>query len=121
MLLKSDILAALISWAVSTFLAISVYSLSRQFLSLRGSLIAMAIVYCAPVITFLATYTYVDPAVALFALLALYAVIKWTNSENSRFLALAGIYAGFCAGTKYTGMPYFVCGKGTPSTISAPI
>ncbi len=105
MLLKSDVLATLIAWSVSIFLAMSVYSLSRQFLSPRTSLIAAVILYCSPMIIFHATYTTVDTGVALFALMALYAAIKWSHSGDIRFLIFSGVYAGFCAGTKYTGIP----------------
>ncbi|MFC1716708.1 ArnT family glycosyltransferase [Candidatus Poribacteria bacterium] len=105
MLLGSDILTILISWALSIFLALSVYSLSRQFLSLRASLIAMMILYCAPMVATHAFSNDVDIGVAFFGLLALFAVFKWIYSGDHRFLLLSGVYAGFCAGTKYTGLP----------------
>ncbi len=105
MLLKSDILANLIACAVSIFLAMSVYSFSRQFLSPRSSLIATIILYCVPIVTIYAAYNTVDIAVALFALLALYAVFKWSHSGDMKFLIFSGVYAGLCAGTKYTGIP----------------
>ncbi|MFC1717438.1 ArnT family glycosyltransferase [Candidatus Poribacteria bacterium] len=105
MLLRSDVLATLVAWAVSIFLVLSVYSLSRQFLSSRASLIAMVIVYCAPIITRHASTNDVDIGVAFFGLLALLGVLKWVYSGDHRFLLLSGVYAGFCAGTKYTGLP----------------
>jgi 4-amino-4-deoxy-L-arabinose transferase-like glycosyltransferase len=105
MLLKSDVLATLIAWSVTIFLALSVYSFSRQFFSSRTSLIAMAILYCSPAIAVYATYTLVDTGVAIFALLALYAAFKCIHSMDHKFLVFSGIYAGFSAGTKYTGLP----------------
>lgn len=105
MLLKSDVLATLISWSVSVFLALSVYSLGRQFLSPRASLIAMAIVYCSPIVTTYAAYTFVDLGVALFLVLAISAILKWRHTGSNRLLVVSGIYAGLCAGTKYTGLP----------------
>jgi len=105
MLLKSDIVATLIACVVSIFLAMSVYSLSRHFLPPRTSLIAAFILYCAPIVTIYAAYDTVDIGVALFGVLALYSAIKWIHSGNIRFLIFSGVYAGLCAGTKYTGIP----------------
>ncbi|MBD3184966.1 hypothetical protein GF312_21970, partial [Candidatus Poribacteria bacterium] len=107
MLLSSDILATLIAWSVSVFLAIGVYSLSRQYYSFRLSLFAAVIAYCCPLVILHSTANTVDIGVAFFALLALYAALKWLDSEDSRFIILSGIYAGLCAGTKYTGLIVF--------------
>jgi hypothetical protein len=105
MLLKSDVLATLIAWSVAAFLALSVYSLSRQFLSVRASLTAMSILYCSSIVSVHATFNTVDLGVAFFGLLSLYAAFKWAHSRDYRFMVFSGIYAGFCAGTKYTGLP----------------
>jgi len=105
MLLKSDALATLIAWSVAIVLTLSVYSLSRQFLPARVSLISMGILLSGSTVALHATCNTVDTGVSLFALLALYAAFKWADSGDYRFLLLSGVYAGFCAGTKYTGLP----------------
>jgi hypothetical protein len=105
MLLKSDTLATLIAWSVAIVLTLSVYSLSRQFFSARASLISMGILLSGSIVVLHATCNTVDTGVSLFALLALYAAFKSADSGDYRFLLFSGVYAGFCAGTKYTGLP----------------
>ena len=81
------------------------YFQSRQSFSIRTGLIAMSIVYCSSIVSVHATFDTVDLGVAFFGLLALYAAFRWIHSADYRFLIFSGVYAGFCAGTKYTGVP----------------
>lgn len=58
----------------------------------------------APLASWCGTVAYNDLGMALYVLLAAYAVVAWLDSDDRRWLILAGICGGLALGTKMTAM-----------------
>ncbi len=68
---------------------------------LAGSLLWLSI----PVVVRLSTEVYVDLGLAFFSTAAMYAVLRWAETDGrSRLLVLAGGWCGLALGTKYNAL-----------------
>ena len=106
MLLHRDVLASAINNLLAIWMLLSTYALSRHFFSRRVALLATLIFYSIPWVTVLAVSVKSDTAYTLFAVLALLALVQWHESSKHRWLVLAGVYLGFCAGSKGPGLVF---------------
>ena len=106
MLLWSDRLATLVSLTLGTLTALGVFALGQQHLKLtdHGALLGGLLFYATPLITLSITTPQEDAGLALFTLMALYAVANWLDAERGEWLAVSGMMAGWAAGSKYTAL-----------------
>lgn len=101
--------AAKLTQVLSTFLtAALLLAFGRRFGAPRAGLWAAALWLGTPLVVWVGSLAYVDVGMALFVTAALFAVERWRDGEDRRWLALAGVFAGLAAGTKYLGL--FFCG-----------
>ena len=69
-----------------------------------GVTLAAAVLYfCAPVVGIAGTSGYTDAGGVFFALATFYALLAWRDTRDARYLAPAGIAAGFCYAIKFPG------------------
>lgn len=70
-----------------------------------GWIAAAAFLGC-PIVAALAGTAYVEPAMVLFGVAALFAFLRWRESprRETAWLALAGVFAGSAAAVKYLGL-----------------
>lgn len=104
--------------AAGTTAALLVAWGSRVFTPAAGWL-AAALFLGYPMVAYLAVTGYVDMGVTLFATAGLYAVQRWREEGSGGWLALAGLFAGSAAGTKYLGL-FFVAALGLEILLTAP-
>jgi hypothetical protein len=70
----------------------------------EGAGLAAAVLYfCAPVIGITGTSAYTDAGEVFFTLATFYALLVWRDTRDVRYLAPAGITAGFCYAVKFPG------------------
>ncbi|HJX38117.1 MAG TPA: glycosyltransferase family 39 protein [Anaerolineae bacterium] len=105
MLLKGDILAHLIHLAYGVFTVAAIYAFSRKHFTDHVPLLAAALFVFIPTAAILATWAYVDLALAFYGFLAFWAVVNWLDGRaNNRWLAVAGAMCGMAMSVKYTGV-----------------
>jgi hypothetical protein len=68
-----------------------------------ASLAAAALYFCAPVTGITGTSTYTDAGGVFFTLATFYLLLVWRDTRDIRYLAPAGITAGFCYAIKFPG------------------
>ncbi len=70
----------------------------------QGVALAAAVLYfCAPVTGITGTSAYTDAGGVFFTLATFYALLVWRDTRDVRYLAVAGIAAGFCYAIKFPG------------------
>ncbi|MGA3040428.1 MAG: glycosyltransferase family 39 protein [Bryobacteraceae bacterium] len=70
----------------------------------EGAARAAAVLYfCAPVAGITGTSAYTDAGGVFFTLATFYALLVWRDTRDVRYLAVAGIAAGFCYAVKLPG------------------
>lgn len=104
MLLSSGRLPALIHSFFGILILGTIFSLCRKRFKENISLLAAAIFYTLPIVTFEATSAFVDLGLTVFGFLALYAFLEWQARRETRWIVLSGVFSGFAAGTKYLGL-----------------
>jgi len=102
MAIRSDISAQLIHFIFIFLLAGMVYSVAVNGLKLSQGWTAVLLLFTIPMFLRLAPWAYNDLALAFVTLAALYTYVSWQETENTKWLVLSGIFAGFSMGFKYT-------------------
>lgn len=102
MLLKGDIAAQLVHYVFFVLTLGVVYAFSRRFFNLRVAWLACALLVAVPSLLTIATYAYVDLALVFYTFAAFYALMIGRERGQTRWLALAGAFAGLALGVKYT-------------------
>ncbi len=104
--LKSAAIAKLFHWLffVLCQLTLLAWGATQKQRSLRMGLVAAVSFAALPVAFLEATTAYVDLGLTAFSLLSLFALVRFRQQPDPRWLLLAGIFAGAAAGTKYTGL-----------------
>ncbi len=70
----------------------------------EGVALAAAVLYfCAPIAGITGTSAYTDAAGVFFTLATFYVLLVWRATRDARYLAVAGITAGFCYAIKFPG------------------
>lgn len=104
LVLYDDILAQLIETLMLGLTTCGLLAWGKRFLTLSAGGWACAYLLLNPLIIWLAGAAYIDLGLMAFCFLACYAVEIWRRSFEPRWLMLAGVFAGFAAGTKYTAL-----------------
>jgi hypothetical protein len=109
MLLKGDILARLVHLTYGVLTVAAIYAFSRKHFDGLVPLLAAVLFASMPTAVTIATWAYVDLALAFYAFMAFFAVINWLDTpQNSRWLLVAGILSGMAMSVKYTGLTSLV-------------
>ncbi|MEM7335123.1 MAG: glycosyltransferase family 39 protein [Chloroflexota bacterium] len=110
MALRGDIAAQLIHFTFIPLLAGLVYSMTVQILGGSEGGTAVLFLLATPMVLTLGAWTYNDLALAFYSVGALYAFLRWQQSEARFWLIWAGLFAGFAMSMKYTSFmtPLFI-------------
>lgn len=112
-LLKGDILAHLIHLTYGALTALAIYSFSSKHFTGQVPLLASALFASIPTAVTIATWAYVDLALAFYMFMAFFALMNWLDARTERrWLFLAGILSGMAMSVKYTGVTVLVVSSG---------
>ncbi|MFH1073637.1 MAG: glycosyltransferase family 39 protein, partial [Candidatus Firestonebacteria bacterium] len=109
LVLNGPVTAKLINFLFGVLLLVSVYSFSKKYVSRRAGLFASGLVCIMPVVAVNLINTQVDALSAFWFFLSFYLAVSAAEkgfSSGSKILALAGLFAGFGLGVKYSGIIY---------------
>lgn len=84
--------------------ALGVACWARELEGDRSALWSAAIWIGSPLVIWFAATSYIDLTLTLFVLLAFRAVTLWSGTGQHGHVLVAGLMAGFAAGTKYHGL-----------------
>jgi hypothetical protein len=104
MLLKGDVVPHLLHLAFGALTVAAVYAFSRKHFGGHVPLLAAALCAAIPTAVTVATWAYVDLALAFYSFLAFFAVVNWLDDRSTlRWLLVAGALCGMALSIKYTG------------------
>ena len=89
-------------------LALALYGFSRRHLSSNPSLFAVALFLSIPSVMVILPTAYVDLTFALYAFLALAALLEYFETGKLEWLIGAGVMVGGTLATKYTGLQFLL-------------
>jgi hypothetical protein len=103
LLINGDNLVNLIGWALAAACVTAVLGFGRRFMDSESAWRGAALLAAMPAFLLLTSGGYVDVGLTLFSFLSFYAVLLWRTGRNHWTLILAGVFAGWAVGVKYTG------------------
>lgn len=82
---------------------------TRSLFGARAGWWSVAILLSMPSLPWLASWAYTDLGLAFYTLAVLFSLLQWKEASDDRWLFLAGTFAGFAIGIKYTSftLPLF--------------
>ncbi len=102
--LRGDVAAKLIHMLYMLLLGGIVYLLATRSLRVRNGWLSLVFLYSTPLIVVVGAWAYNDLALSYYSLAALYTFQRWDETQNERWLLLAGVLSGFMMGLKYTSV-----------------
>jgi len=96
----SEIIAKFIHFSFGLFLLITIYQISKKFLSQKFSLIATLVFYSSLVVGWESITAYVDLSWAFFELMALWGILNWFENKSRRWLLVSGLMLGLAISVK---------------------
>ncbi|MBN1405023.1 MAG: glycosyltransferase family 39 protein [Candidatus Omnitrophica bacterium] len=105
--IKSDILAKLISWSFDLIGIFLIYVFSKKFFTAKTALYAALIFLLTPAISNQFTTNYVDVALAIYTVAALFAMINYFNTNYVKWAVISGILCGLVLSVKYNAVLIF--------------
>jgi len=104
MLLRDDVSAQLVETLFFGLAAAGIVTWTTRAAGRSPGLWSLALWSSSPAVLSLASIAYADMGLTTFAFFAVYACARWLETRDSRWLRLAGAFAGFAAGAKYSGL-----------------
>ncbi len=104
LLFSTDIAAQLVQSLMLGLTALLLYAWGRRIASPRAGLWGVAIWLGTPLVIKLGTMALIDIGLGLFVLAAVYSVSRWSSGDGQSWLVMAGLFAGFASGSKYTAL-----------------
>ena len=102
--LGRDALPAMLQLGFGVVTVVALYDLGRRYLSPRTGLIAGLFFCAAPAAIVHASDAKIELALAFYALFALSALLRWSESDGRGWLFLSAIFAALMAGNKLYGL-----------------
>ena len=94
--------AEMIPFGLAIVSALCVFSLTARIAGKRAAIWAAALFYTAPVIMWAASTTDVDLAVGTFVVALVLSIVRWHETQQSKWLMVTGLIIGAGIGTKPT-------------------
>ena len=109
LVLNGEGTAKLINFLFGVLLLVSVYSFSKKYISRKAGLFAASLFCIIPLVAINLINTQVDVLSAFWFFISFYMIVNAAEknfSGQAKTLALAGLFAGFGMGVKYSGIIY---------------
>jgi hypothetical protein len=104
LLLKGDIVARLIHYAYGLLTLLALFAFAQRYFNRKVAWLSMAILYSIPSLVLISTWAYVDLGLIFYEFTAFYALMRWLEAKDKRWLALTAILCGLAMGVKYTSV-----------------
>jgi 4-amino-4-deoxy-L-arabinose transferase-like glycosyltransferase len=104
MLLKGDIVARLIHYTYGLLTLLALFAFAKRYFSLKVAWLSMAILCSVPSLVLISTWAYVDLGLIFYEFTAFYALMRWLEARDKRWLTLTAILCGLAMGVKYTSI-----------------
>ena len=89
-------------------LALALYGFSRKYVSGNRALLVLAIFFSIPSVMVILPRAYVELTFALYALIAIAALLEFFETQDQKWTVAAGIMVGGALATKYTGLQFLL-------------
>ena len=116
--LHGAVLAALIHAGLGVLAACATYLLGRRTAGAVGGLFAAAIFYCTAMTAWESTSCFVELGIAAFGTIGFYAVLRWTDDEDPRWLVAAALLMGAAGTCKLTAIQLPLIAAGLTGWVS---
>jgi 4-amino-4-deoxy-L-arabinose transferase-like glycosyltransferase len=103
LLLHGDTVANLLGWGFTVCLVGGVMTFGRRYFDRSVALWAGALLAAMPAFLLLSSGGYIDVGLTFFSFYSLYCLFLWRDHGEKGWILLAGLFAGWAMGTKYTG------------------
>ena len=103
-----EVAARLFHVLFGLLLALALYGFSRKYLSSRFSVLSVALFFSIPSVMVILPTAYVDLTFALYAFLALAALLEYFERGEWKWVIAAGVMVGGTLATKYTGLQFLL-------------
>ncbi len=114
-----DVAVHLVQWLATGAAAALLISWGRRISTPAAGWLAAALFLGYPIVIHLAATGYIDAELTLFVTAGLYSLDRWREEGRGGWLALAAVFAGSAAGTKYLGL-FFVAAFAVELAVAAP-
>lgn len=104
MLLRGDVVARLIHYAYGLLTLLALFAFAQRYFNRQVAWLSMAVFYSIPSLVLISTWAYVDLGLIFYEFTAFYALMRWLEARDKKWLALAAILCGLAMGVKYTGL-----------------
>ncbi|MFB0534011.1 MAG: ArnT family glycosyltransferase [Anaerolineae bacterium] len=104
LLLKGDIVARLIHYAYGFLTLLALFAFAQRYFNRKVAWLSMAILYSVPSLVLISTWAYVDLGLVFYEFTAFYALMRWLEARDKRWLGLTAILCGLAMGVKYTSV-----------------
>jgi len=104
LLLKGDIVAKLIHYAYGFLTLLALFAFARRYFNHKVAWLSMAIFCSVPSLVLILTWAYVDLGLIFYEFTAFYALMRWLEAKDKRWLTLTAILCGLAMGVKYTSV-----------------
>jgi 4-amino-4-deoxy-L-arabinose transferase-like glycosyltransferase len=106
--LQGATLAALNHTGLGILAACATGLLGRRIAGPLGGLVAAVIFYCTAMLAWESTSSFVELGITAFSALGFYALLRWTDDENPRWLIVAAFLMGIAGTCKLTAIQFAV-------------
>jgi hypothetical protein len=116
--LQGAVLAALAHTGLGLLVAGATWLIGRRAAGPAGGLWAAAIFYCTAMVCWESTSCFVELGITAFSTLGFYALLRWSDDEDPRWLIAAAFFMGVAGICKLTAIQFAVVAAGLVGWLS---
>lgn len=105
---NNDTYTHLLHFSFGLLIAIVIFSSLFKSHSISVAIFAVLLFYSIPVVSEISRTAMIDLGAAFFEIMAFFAFMRWTKTEENKWLMLAGAFVGFCLGARYFSAFFFI-------------
>ncbi len=106
--LGSGTAAKLINYSFAVILLFTIPGLLEEHIPRKGTYVSVLVFFTMPVVLNTGSWALVDLPLTFYFLLTCLFIYRFLETEHFRYLLVASIFGGFCAGIKYSALLFLV-------------
>lgn len=103
-LLYNNAVGLLLNSILGTLAAFAVFHIGKIYADKKIGLLSSLLFYSTSIVWYSGIYGKVDSGLFFYTALGFLYLYEWTQKKDMRLLIVSGIFVGFCASLKYTGL-----------------